>query len=124
MSEDPSFRPAKPRAWVIRVVQIFLRFHLARWNRLHLEPRDLDRLRALPSAAGVILVANHADEADIQVCLELSRRSGRRFLFMRRRSSSGSGRCSGPNDRGNSLGETSSFASANPSTLASRCRTI
>jgi 1-acyl-sn-glycerol-3-phosphate acyltransferase len=85
MSEGPSFRPAKPRAWVIRPVQTFLRFDLARRNRLHLEARDLDVLRALPQGAGVILAANHADETDFKACLELSRRSGRRFLFMMNR---------------------------------------
>jgi len=85
MSESPSFRPAKPRGWVIRAVQTFLRFDLARRNRLHLEPRDLDVLLALPQGAGIILTANHADETDFKACLELSRRSGRRFLFMMNR---------------------------------------
>jgi 1-acyl-sn-glycerol-3-phosphate acyltransferase len=85
MSEGPSFRPAKPRGWVIRAVQTFLRFDLARRNRLHLGPRDLDALRALPRGAGVILAANHADEADFRACLDLSRRWGRRFLFMMNR---------------------------------------
>ena len=85
MSEGPSFRPAKPWGWVIRAVQTFLRFDLAWRNRLRLEPRDLDVLRALPRGAGVILAANHADETDFKACLELSRRSGRRFLFMMNR---------------------------------------
>ena len=85
MSEGPSFRPAKPRGWVIRAVQTFLRFELARRNRLRLEPRDLDVLLALPQGAGIILTANHADETDFKACLELSRRSGRRFLFMMNR---------------------------------------
>lgn len=85
MSEGPSFRPAKPWGWVIWAVQTFLRFDLAWRNRLHLEPRDLDVLRALPPGAGIILAANHADETDFKACLELSRRSGRRFLFMMNR---------------------------------------
>ena len=85
MSEGPSFRPAKPWGWVIRAVQTFLRFDLAWRNRLRLEPRDLDVLRALPRGAGIILAANHADETDFKACLELSRRSGRRFLFMMNR---------------------------------------
>ena len=46
MSEGPSFRPAKPWGWVIGAVQTFLRFELAWRNRLHLERRDLDMLRA------------------------------------------------------------------------------
>ncbi len=85
MSMGTSFRPAKPRGWVIRAVQAFLRFDLARRNRLHLEPRDLAVLRALPRGAGIILAANHADETDFKACLELSRRSGRRFLFLMNR---------------------------------------
>lgn len=85
MSMGTSFRPAKPRGWVIRAVQAFLRFDLARRNRLHLEPRDLAVLRALPRGVGIILAANHADETDFKACLELSRRSGRRFLFMMNR---------------------------------------
>jgi 1-acyl-sn-glycerol-3-phosphate acyltransferase len=85
MSEGPSFRPAKPLGWVIRAVQTFLRLDLAWRNRLRLEPRDLDVLRALPQGAGIILAANHADETDFKACLELSRRSGRRFLFMMNR---------------------------------------
>ncbi len=85
MPEGPSFRPAKPWRWVIWAVQAFLRFDLARRNRLHLEPRDLEVLRALPRGAGIILAANHADETDFKACLELSRRSGRRFLFMMNR---------------------------------------
>src|SRR5690242_20297201 len=85
MSEGTSFRRAKPRRWVIGAVQSYLRFDLARRNRLRLEPRDLDVLRALPQGAGIILAANHADETDFKACLELSRRCGRRFLFMMNR---------------------------------------
>jgi 1-acyl-sn-glycerol-3-phosphate acyltransferase len=85
MSKSPSFRPAKPRGWVIRAVQTFLRFDLAWRNRLHLELRDLEVLRDLPPGMGIILAANHADETDFKACLELSRRSGRRFLFMMNR---------------------------------------
>jgi hypothetical protein len=91
MPEVPSFRPAKPRGWVIRAVQTFLRFDLARRNRIHLEPRDLDVLRTLPPETGIILAANHADETDFKACLELSRRSGRRFLFMMNREAFGEG---------------------------------
>lgn len=85
MSEGPSFRLAKPRGWVIRAVQTFLRFELGWRNRLHLQPRDLEVLRDLPRGAGIILAANHADETDFKACLELSRRCGRRFLFMMNR---------------------------------------
>ena len=85
MSESPTFRPAKPWGWVIWAVQTFLRFDLAWRNRLQLEQRDLKVLRDLPQEAGIILAANHADETDFKACLELSRRSGRRFLFMMNR---------------------------------------
>ena len=85
MSEGPTFRPAKPWGWVIRAVQTFLRLDLAWRNRLHLELRDLEVLRGLPQGAGIILAANHADETDFKACLELSRRSGRRFLFLMNR---------------------------------------
>ncbi len=83
--QGPSFRPARPWGWVIRAVQTFLRFDLAWRNRLHLGPRDLEVLRSLPREAGIILAANHADEVDFKACLELSRRWGRRFLFMMNR---------------------------------------
>src|ERR1700756_2292602 len=85
MSVGPSFRPAKPRGWVIGTVQTFLRLELFWRNRLRLEPLDLKLLRDIPPGVGVILVANHADETDFKACLELSRRSGRRFLFMMNR---------------------------------------
>ncbi|HKI21591.1 MAG TPA: 1-acyl-sn-glycerol-3-phosphate acyltransferase, partial [Isosphaeraceae bacterium] len=85
MSEVPTFRPAKPWEWVIRAVQIFVRFDLFWRNRIHLEPRDLEVLRDLPAGVGIILAANHADETDLKVCWELSRRCGRRFLFMMNR---------------------------------------
>jgi 1-acyl-sn-glycerol-3-phosphate acyltransferase len=85
MSEDPTFRPAKPWGWVIRIVQAYIRLNLSWRNRLHLEPCDLEVLRGIPAGAGVILVSNHADETDFKVCLELSRRCGRRFLFMMNR---------------------------------------
>ena len=85
MSQDPTFRPAKPWGWVIRAVQTFLRLDLAWRNRLRLEPRDLEVLRDLPKGVGIILTPNHADETDFKVCLDLSRRCGRRFLFMMNR---------------------------------------
>jgi 1-acyl-sn-glycerol-3-phosphate acyltransferase len=85
MSENATFRPARPWGWVIRVVQTYIRLVLAWRNRLHLEQRDLELLRELPQGAGIILVANHADETDFEVCLELSRRCGRRFFIMMNR---------------------------------------
>jgi 1-acyl-sn-glycerol-3-phosphate acyltransferase len=82
MSETPTFRPAKPPGVVIWAARILNRLDLAWRNRLRIEPRDLEVLRGLPSGAGAILVSNHADETDMRACLELSRRCGRRFLYM------------------------------------------
>jgi 1-acyl-sn-glycerol-3-phosphate acyltransferase len=76
------FLPAKPSQWVLWCVYNVLRFSLPLENRLHIDPQDLERLRKVTAGCGVILTPNHADEADPQVCLELSRRSRRRFIFM------------------------------------------
>src|SRR5580692_9198498 len=85
MPETSSFRPAKPPGWVIRGARIINRLDLAWHNRLRLGPRDLQVLRDLPTGMGVILASNHADEVDMRACLELSRRCGRRFLYMMNR---------------------------------------
>ena len=84
-SGGPTFRPAKPVGWVIRGAQILNRLDLAWRNRLRLEERDLEVLRAIPRGAGIILASNHADETDMKACLELSRRCRRRFLYMMNR---------------------------------------
>jgi 1-acyl-sn-glycerol-3-phosphate acyltransferase len=85
MYENPTFRPARPRGWVLWVVQNFIRIDLALQNRLRLGQHDLEILQDLPRGAGVILASNHADETDFKICLELSRLSGRRFLYMMNR---------------------------------------
>ena len=82
MSEAPAFRPARPPGFVIWAARILNRLDLAWRNRLRLEPRNLEILRELPQGMGVILTSNHADELDMRACLELSRRCGRRFLYM------------------------------------------
>lgn len=82
MPESPRFRSARPPGFVIWAAQILNRLDLAWRNRLHLEPRDLQVLRDLPPGMGAILVSNHADEVDMRACIELSRRCGRRFLYM------------------------------------------
>lgn len=76
------FLPAKPSAWLIRAVQEVVRAELSLKNRVHLAPADLDRLRKIPGGAGIALTSNHADETDPRVCIELSRRSGKRFISM------------------------------------------
>lgn len=76
------FRPAKPSPWFIKAAQAFVRTELSLKYKLHISDSDLDSLRKLPPGAGVILIPNHADETDPRVCLELSRRSGKRFISM------------------------------------------
>ncbi len=82
MPETSRFRSARPPGFVIWAAQVLNRVNLAWRNQLRLEPRDLRVLRDLPPGMGTILVSNHADEVDMRACLELSRRCGRRFLYM------------------------------------------
>jgi 1-acyl-sn-glycerol-3-phosphate acyltransferase len=76
------FRPAKHCAWIIWTVQLWNALDLAWHNRLHLDPRDLEILKNFPKDSGLILAANHSDEMDPRICIELSRRSHRRFTYM------------------------------------------
>ncbi len=92
MSESPGFRPAAPAGWVIWAVQTYLRLDLGWRNRIRIERRDLKALRELPAGVGLILASNHADETDFKACLELSRRCGRRFLYMMNREAFDEGR--------------------------------
>lgn len=76
------FIPAKPTGWFIKAAQAFVRAELALTNRLYLEQEDLEAFRQLPPGSGIVLISNHADETDPRVCLEVSRRSARRFITM------------------------------------------
>jgi 1-acyl-sn-glycerol-3-phosphate acyltransferase len=76
------FRPAKHHDWIIRIGQLGNALDLAWRARLRLDWRDLELLKTIPQDSGLILVANHADEMDMKVCMELSRRSRRRFTYM------------------------------------------
>jgi len=76
------FRPAKHCAWIIWTVQLWNALDLAWHNRLHLDPRDLKILQNIPKDSGLILAANHSDEMDPRVCIELSRRTHIRFTYM------------------------------------------
>jgi 1-acyl-sn-glycerol-3-phosphate acyltransferase len=76
------FHSAKHWNWLISIVQWFNALDLAWRSRLHLYPPDLKILKTIPKNAGLILIANHADEMDIKVCIELARRSKRRFTYM------------------------------------------
>jgi hypothetical protein len=77
-----SFIPAKPSRWLLWLTQSLLRFDLARQNTVHIQDQDLDILRRLPQSMGLIMTPNHADETDPRLCLDLSRRSKRRFILM------------------------------------------
>jgi 1-acyl-sn-glycerol-3-phosphate acyltransferase len=76
------FKPAKPSQWLIKAAQTLVKTELALKYRLHISDDDLDILKGLPPGAGVVLIPNHADETDPRICLELSRRTGRRFFSM------------------------------------------
>lgn len=76
------FLPAKHCRWIIWIVQLWNALDLAWHNRLHLDPRDLEILKNIPKDSGLILAANHSDEIDPRICIELSRRSHRRFTYM------------------------------------------
>jgi len=77
-----SFRPAKHCRWIIWTVQLWNALDLAWHNRLRLEARDLEILKNFPKDSGLILAANHSDEMDPRICIELSRRSHLRFTYM------------------------------------------
>jgi 1-acyl-sn-glycerol-3-phosphate acyltransferase len=76
------FIPAVPSPWLLPLAKVLNNYALQWRNRLHIDPADLAVLKGLPSSSGVILTPNHADEVDPRVCLELSRLSGRPFIFM------------------------------------------
>ncbi|MGH9547864.1 MAG: 1-acyl-sn-glycerol-3-phosphate acyltransferase [Terriglobales bacterium] len=76
------FLPAKPSPTLLWLVQNFLKLDLYLNNKVRIQPHDLRIMAGLPDNAGVILTPNHADEYDPRVCLDLSRRCGRRFIFM------------------------------------------
>lgn len=76
------FRPAKHCRWIIWTIQLWNALDLAWHNRLRLDPRDLEILKNFPKDSGLILAANHSDEMDPRVCIELSRRSHIRFTYM------------------------------------------
>lgn len=80
MSKD--FIPAKPAPWAIKIVQQLARFNLFLKNKIQLAEQDLLHFHRIPPGSGVILTSNHADEADPQVCFELSRRANKRFITM------------------------------------------
>lgn len=77
-----AFMPAKPSPWLISVAQQVVRAQLAIKNRIYLDTADLDAFSKIPTGSGISLTSNHADEMDPRVVVELSRRSGKRFISM------------------------------------------
>ncbi len=82
MSKGRAFKTANPNKWFIEAVQELVRMQLAVNNKLHVLESELDHLKGLPAGSGVVLVSNHADETDPRICLELSRKCGKRFISM------------------------------------------
>lgn len=76
------FRPAKHCRWIIWTIQLWNALDLTWHNRPHLDWRDLEILKTIPKNSGLILAANHSDEMDPRVCIELARRSHLRFTYM------------------------------------------
>jgi 1-acyl-sn-glycerol-3-phosphate acyltransferase len=66
-------------------VQALFRIDLFFNNRPQILEKDLLQIENLPPGSGVILLSNHADEADFKVCVEVSRRCKRRFFYMMNR---------------------------------------
>jgi len=76
------FRPAKHCRWIIWIVQLWNSFDLAWHNHLHIDSRDLEIFETIPKDSGFILAANHSDEIDPRIFIELSRRTHLRFTYM------------------------------------------
>jgi len=76
------FRPARHNRLIIWTIRLWNAIDLARHNRLRLDPRDLEILENFPKDSGLILTANHSDEMDPRICIELSRRAHLRFTYM------------------------------------------
>jgi len=80
--KSTSFHPAKHNRLIIWAIQFWNALDLAWRNRLHIDPRDIETLKNIPKNSSLILAANHSDEIDPRICIELFRRSHRRFTYM------------------------------------------
>jgi len=74
------FKPAKPWGWLISLAALLNRVVIGRHTKLDVRPDDLALLRSLPP--GCLIAPNHAHHADPQVTFALTRRAGRRVIFM------------------------------------------
>ncbi len=77
-----TFKPALPSTWFLSLAQLYARCNLSLSNPLAIDQSSLALLSQIPREAGIILTSNHADETDPQIMLELSRRTGKRFIAM------------------------------------------
>jgi len=76
------FYPAKHNKLFIWIFQNLNFIELCTRVQFNILPSDIETLRTIPLKTNLILIANHSDELDPRVIMELSRRSGRRFTFM------------------------------------------
>jgi hypothetical protein len=74
------FKPAKPWRWLIALARPLNRVFIDRHTTLDLRPGELALLRSLPP--GCLIAPNHAHYYDPQVTFELTRRAGRRVVYM------------------------------------------
>lgn len=76
------FYPAKHNSLFIWFWQHLNSWELKTKVQLNVPPAEIKALSSIPANIGLILVANHSDELDPRVCMEISKLSGRRFTFM------------------------------------------
>ncbi len=76
------FYPAKHNSLFIWIWQQLNFLELLTKVKLNINPSEIQTLSSIPPQTSLILIANHSDELDPRVCMEISRRSGRRFTFM------------------------------------------
>ncbi len=74
------FKPAKPWGWLIALAAPLNRALIHRHTQLDVRPTDLTLLRSLPP--GCLIAPNHSHHYDAQVTFELTRRAGRRVIYM------------------------------------------
>lgn len=76
------FYPAKHDSLFIWFWQHVSSWELKTKVKLNILPNEIETLSSISPKIGLILVANHSDELDPRIIMELSRLSSRRFTFM------------------------------------------
>ena len=74
------FKPAKPWGWLIALATPLNRLVIGRHTKLDVRPADVALLESLPP--GCLIAPNHSHYYDAQVTFELTRRAGRRVIYM------------------------------------------